>query len=401
MMKMKNYGLRIELVDSEEAFLAIEVEWNALFDKSINSSIYSSYPFVHTAWKYFRNENDRLFLLIVKRDATIVAIAPFRIEKVKMGNIRFKWLIRFIAEYGGGDKPSILTTEEPDCIWDGIFQFLSKEYTQWDGIQLFEQPANSPFLNQQFFSNRSYSARAVPQVNSSYVSIAGTWEEYLKTRGKETRRKWKKSRKKLFDLPEGVRFQCIEDYETVPEALERYLAIEQSGWKNNRDFSVGGSEKNKRYYEDLLRYLAQSNMLSMYFLTSGNTDIAAAILYKQKSIVYGAHITYRPTFAEYSPGVVLTTEILKMLFGSQYHEFDFLGFRNEEKNTLKKNWSTGTRQTIRIEVYKKSGFILLYMIGRRVNKIVQNAMRMMISPTPSKQTQTGSASSPTLTEKQE
>jgi CelD/BcsL family acetyltransferase involved in cellulose biosynthesis len=139
----------------------------------------------------------------------------------------------------------------------------------------------------------------------------------------------------------------------------------------------------------------------MYFLTSGNTDIAAAILYKQKSIVYGAHITYRPTFAEYSPGVVLTTEILKMLFGSQYHEFDFLGFRNEEKNTLKKNWSTGTRQTIRIEVYKKSGFILLYMIGRRVNKIVQNAMRMMISPTPSKQTQTGSASSPTLTEKQE
>jgi len=399
-MKMKTDGLRIELVDSEEEFLAMKVEWNALFDKSINSSIYSSYPFVHTAWKYFKNENDRLFILIVKRDATIVAIAPFRIERVKMGNLCFKWLIRFISEYGGGDKPSILSIEEPECIWEGIFQFLSEEFTQWDGIQLFEQPANSPILNLKFFSDRLYFAVAVPQVSSYYVSIAGTWEEYLKTRGKDTRRKWKKSRKKLFDLPEGVGFQCIEDYETLPEALERYMDIEQSGWKINRDFSVGGNEINKRFYTELLKHLACKNMVSMYFLTSGTTDIAASIQYKQKSIVYGAHTTYRPKYAEYSPGIILTTELLKNLFGTQYHEFDLLGFRNDKKNILKKNLSTGTRQTIRIEIYKKSVFIHFYFLGKRVNKFLQNIIRMMISPTPSEQTQTGKATRPILTGKQ-
>jgi len=396
-MKMTTDGLRIKLVDSEEEFLAMEVEWNALFDKSINSSIYSSYPFVHTAWKYFKNENDRLFILVVKRDATLIAIAPFRIARVKMGNLCFKWLIRFISEYGSGDKPSILSIEEPECIWEGIFQFLSEEFTQWDGIQLFEQPANSPVLNLKFFSDRLYFASAVPQVSSFYLSIAGTWEEYLKTLGKDTRRKWKKSRKKLFDLPEEVYFQCIEDYENLPEALERYIDIEQSGWKINRDFSVGGNDINRGFYTELLKHLACKNMVSMYFLKSGTTDIAASIQYKQKSIVYGAHITYRLTYAQYSPGVILTMELLRKLFGTQFHEFDFLGLRNVKKFTLTKNLSTGTRQTVRIEIYKKSVFIHLYMMGKRANKFLQKVIRMMISPMPSEQTQTGSASSPTLT----
>ena len=68
-----------------------------------------------------------------------------------------------------------------------------------------------------------YSTMTVPNVTSFYVSITGTWEEYLKTRGKNTQRTWKNSRKKLFDLPEGVCFQCVEDPEILPEALKRFI----------------------------------------------------------------------------------------------------------------------------------------------------------------------------------
>jgi len=382
-MNEKSDALRIELIDSEEVFLALKDEWDALIEKSINSSFYATYPFVHTAWKHYRSENDQLFILVVRRGATLVGIAPFRIESVKVGNIRLLRrirlrVIRFIAEWGSGDKPTLVTTEEPERMWDSIFQFLSKEFTQWDGIWLVEQPANSPILNQRFLSNTWYSTMAVPNDTSFYTSIAGTWEEYLKTRGKNTYRTWKNSRKKLFELPEGVIFQCVDDPKSVPGALKKFIGIEQSGWKKDRVFSVGGSEKNKRFYEELLVQLVHKNMAAIYLLTSGTTDIAGMIVYKNKTTVYGAQVTYCPMYAEYSPGVILNVEIMKTLFGTHYQEYDFLEFqKGDEKNSLKKKWSTGSRQTNTILVNKRNFRMLLFYNGNRLKILMRKVVRMM------------------------
>jgi hypothetical protein len=372
MMNMKSEELKIELIASEEAFLSLKDEWDALIDKSSNPSFYTTYPFVYTAWKYFKSENDQLFILLVRRDATLVGIAPFRIQSMEAANIRLLRVIRFIAEWGGGDKPSIVTTEEPERMWDRIFQYLSNEYSLWDMISIAEQPANSPVLNQKILGNIRYSTRIVPEFTSYYVPITGTWEEYLKTRGKNTQRTLRYSRKKLFSLPEGVYFQCVEDPEILPEALERYIRIEQSGWKKNLDFTIGGSEQNMLFHKELLKHLADRHMVAIYFLTSKTTDIASTILYKHKSTVYSARITYRPTYAKYSPGVILNTEIIKTLFGTHYQECDFFGFDGEGKNTFKKTWCSGTLQIVTIQIYKKSLYmslcIFLYIHGYRLLK---------------------------------
>jgi hypothetical protein len=372
MMNTKSDELRIELIDSDEAFREIEAEWNALIDKSINSTFYATYPFVYTAWTNFRSENDQLFILLVKRGAMLVGIAPFRIQSMKAANIRLLRVIRFIAEWGGGDKPSIVTTEEPEWLWDRIFQYLDKEYTSWDMISIAEQPANSPVLNQKILGNIRYSVRIVPEFTSYYVSITGTWEEYLKKRGKNTQRTLRYSRKKLFDLPEGVYLQCVEDPETLQEALERYIRIEQSGWKKNLDFTIGGREKNTIFHKELLKHLADKHMVAIYFLTSKTTDIASTIVYNHKSTVYAARITYNTEYAKYSPGVVLNTEIIKTLFGTHYETCDFFGFDGEGKNTFKKSWCTGTLEIITLQIYKKrlymSVCIFLYVHGYRLFK---------------------------------
>ena len=372
MIYTKSDDLRIERIDSDEAFRAIENEWDALIDKSPNSTFYSTYPFVHTAWTNYRSENDQLFILLIKRGATLVGIAPFRIQSMKAANIRLLRVIRFIAEWGGGDKPAIVTTEEPEWIWDRIFQYLDKEYTQWDMISIAEQPADSPVRKQKILGNIRYSARIVPEFTSYYVSITGTWEDYLKKRGKNTQRTLRYSRKKLFSLPEGVYFQCVEDPETLPEALARYIRIEQSGWKKNLDFTIGGSEENMLFHKELLKHLVDKHMVAIYFLTSKATDIASTILYKHKSTVYSARITYNPEYAKYSPGVILNTEILKTLFGTHYQTCDFFGFDGEGKNTFKKIWCNGTLDIITLQIYKKSLYmsvcIFLYVHGYRLFK---------------------------------
>ena len=383
-------SLGIEVIDSEEAFIAHKDEWDALIEKSINPSFYATYPFVYTAWKHYHGENDQLFILFVRRGATLVGIAPFRIESMKMGNtclirsIRLR-MIQFIAEWGGGDKPAIVATEQQESIWNRIFQFLNDEFSQWDGLVLVEQPEDSPVLNQRFLSKIRYFARIVPESTSFYLSLTGTWEEYTKNLGKNTLRTWRKDTKKIFNFPECVKFQCFDNPDSLPDALQRFIALEQSGWKKNSPFSVGGNEKQKAFYEDLLNILVPKNMVAIYFLTSGATDIAAKLIFKCHSKVYSAQVTYNSKFANYSPGVILTAEIIKTFFGTQYKEFDFLGFRNDRKNDAKKNWSTGTRQTITITIYKRNSRMVLYMMGDRLKRSLLNVAKIL-SLQPSQET---------------
>jgi hypothetical protein len=358
MIKNNLSELNIELINSDESFVALKDAWDQLIEKSFNSSVYASFPFVYTSWKHHRSENDELFILVVKRRTTIIGIAPFRIERVKIAsipvirNIQIR-IIRFIAEWG--DKPTILTTEEPEIIWDNIFRYLNNKYTQWDVISLAEQPITSPVLSQKILSSFRYSAQTYLDSTSYYISIDGKkWEDYVNSRGKNTRRALRINRDKLSRLPEGITFQCVEDPERIPEALMRFIRVEQSGWKKNRDFAVGSNKKTTRYYEELLIQLAHQNQVAIFFLTSGTTDIAAEILYRNHNIAYLSSITYREEYSQYSPGVILRAEIIKSLFDAHYRECDLLGFQGEDKNTLKKNWSTGSLQTIRIQVYKKS-----------------------------------------------
>ena len=373
MMNNKSHDLKIERIDSEKDFIDLQNEWDALSEKSINPSFYAMYPFVYTAWKHYRNENDQLFILAVRRGTTLVGIAPFRIESRRMGNTLllkrvYVRVIRFISEWGGGDRPSILTTEEPEIIWDAIFQYLIKDYTKWDMISLAEQPENSPVLHQKLLSNIRYSTKFFPESISYYITITGAWEDFLKARGRNTRRYWKTRREKLLNLPEGVNFQYVEDPGILQEALQKFLSIEQSGWKKNHDFSIGGNEINKRFYEELLMRLAEKKMVAIHLLTSATSDIAAAIVFKNHDIVYIAKITYREEYSANSPGIILSAEIIKTLFGTHYKVCDFLGFQGEEKNNLKNNWSTGTLQTISIQVHKKNLIMFFDMNGYKIKK---------------------------------
>jgi len=379
-------ALKIEIIDSDEGFLALKNEWNRLTEKSFNPSFYATYPFVFTAWKHYRGEDDRLFILVVRQGPTLVGIAPFRIGRVDVGNIRLLKgvqlrVIRFIAEWGSGDKPTILTTERPERIWDRIFQFLTREFTQWDGIWLVEQPVNSPILTRKAVRKIWYSTSVVQNVPSFYTSITGTWEDYLKTRGKNTFRTWKNSRKKLFELPGGAFFQYIDDPDSMGAALKRFIDIEQSGWKKDQVFSVGGNEKNRRFYEELLVASAYKGMVSIVFLIQGTTDIAGMIVFKFNTFVYGAKVTYCQKYSAYSPGVILNAEIIRTLFGTQYEEYDYLGFqKTDEKNSLKKKWSTGSRETITVIVNKRNVRMGLFMHGTRLKALFRNIVRLIREP---------------------
>lgn len=366
-------SLTVEIIDSERKFTALEQEWDRLIAESDGSSFFSTFDFVHTAWKHFHGKADRLFILLVKRGERLVGIAPFMIKIRRIGGIPLIRAIKFIVEWGNGDKPTLVTTENPELIWTCIYRFLSTEFTQWESLYAMEQPMNSPLLKQPFFSEASYDSMVIQDSISFFVSLAGSWEEYKKNRSRNTRRNWSRYRKKLFALPYGINIHCFESSENLKEAIERFVSIEQSGWKKGCDFSVGGTTIQKKFHEELVLNLARKNMIGIYLLSSGNDDIAGVLIYKFKDIMYGGQITYNLEYAQYSPGVFLMVELIRQHFESHYKIFDFLGLQGEiPKNSFKRDWSTGEKETVKIMISKKNIRVFLYNIGKKLQRFLKN-----------------------------
>ncbi len=122
-------------------------------------------------------------------------------------------------------------------------------------------------------------------------------------------------------------------------------------------------------------------MASIVFLILGTTDIAGMIVYKYKTFVYGAHVTYCQKYAAYSPGVILNAEIIRTLFGSRYEEYDYLRFQKaDEKNSLKKKWSTGSRETITVIVNKRNVRMGIFMQGTRLKTLFRNIVKLIREP---------------------
>lgn len=365
-------ALTIEIINSEKALEKIEDEWNNLISESRNSSIFSTFQIVKIAWKHFHSSTDKLFILVLKKDNKIVGIAPFkiRIKKALLFPIR---VIGFIAEWGDGDKPCIATTiESEEVVWHRIYQFLQNEYKKWDWIVLTEQPIDSIILKQDIFFNKRYYCRTHSDTLSFYTSLNGTWNDYLKNVKGKVRENWRRRSRNIEKLQDGIKIECFEDTESIASALEKFILIEQSGWKKNQNFSVGGNDRHKDYFRELMLDLARRNMVSIYLLVSGNQDIAASIVYKFKNILYAAHIAHKSEFSKYSPGVILNAEVLRLHFGTCYEELDFFGLHvKDSKQKHKSDWATGTRETVRINIFKKNFRHFLYSAGKGIEKILK------------------------------
>jgi len=164
----------------------------------------------------------------------------------------------------------------------------------------------------------------------------------------------------------------ISDPERIKEALSRFVAIEQDGWKAKAGIGVGKDERTLLFYEDLLVRLARKGRAFIYFLKSGGETIAGQMCFIQQDVVYGVHTTYLPSYAAYSPGILALADLIQNLFGGPYRELDLLGMRQDGTPPKHKAaWATGRRETVRFTAYRVHSRLLPYVIVKRLEHILE------------------------------
>ena len=367
--------MKVRIVDTLRGLEELENSWNRLASRCASPSLYSSYDYNRIAWKHFSSLKDSLFVLTLYEGSELKAVAPLCISIQKIHHVPTR-TIRFIADWEG-DKPSITAAGCEEAAWDAIFIFLLKEFRHWEVLDLREQPRNSTFLSQcAFLNDRGFICEIAHDSTSYYVALAGSWESYLAAVDPKVKENWRNRGKKLRALPKGLSVETISQPEHMAEALRRFAALEKMSWKGGAGISIYRDAALRRFYEEITFFLAKKAQTRIFFLKTGDEDIAGSLRYLYRDVVYSRHIAYNPRYAKLSPGTYLRTYELQHFFGKGLREYDMMGMPPDAGIPQHKiDWATGTRETIRIYLFNNN----LKMLPIKWGKKIKSQLRDMVS----------------------
>jgi CelD/BcsL family acetyltransferase involved in cellulose biosynthesis len=365
--------MEVRLVDSEAELDALEPAWNALASR-LPAAFFSSFDYVRQAWTSFHQPADRLLVLVLSDHGAVQAIAPLCVVLRSRWGIRHR-VVRYIAAWEG-DRPGILSAGDEALTWHHVIDFLTRSFRKWDILDLMEQAPEGPAGRGWGFLQRpGMTFEITPDAVDYYISIDRSWDDYLRFVDGKARRNWQYGLRRLAQERGTMVVERVSGVQEMDSGLSRYLAIERAGWKTAAAAGVAKDNRHIAFYQDLLKRLASTGGVRVDVLVSAGVDVAASLSFVHRDVVYGRHTAYHPSFAKFSPGIVLHAEIFRDAFQSGHREIDLLGMPEGDGSPRHKyHWATGKRETVRITGYRKWGRLVLLVTVRSLWRRVRRGM---------------------------
>jgi CelD/BcsL family acetyltransferase involved in cellulose biosynthesis len=153
----------------------------------------------------------------------------------------------------------------------------------------------------------------------------------------------------------------------MASAVERFVALEKTGWKASAGLGIGKDKRHRKFYAELTCALAENGEAIFYFLRQGHQDMAGLLVFRTGDIVYSRHTAYSQEHAPLSPGIVLRSELIRELCDSEWKELDLLGLQPAlGRQRHKEDWALGRRKTELQLFFRHGGRLIPALAARRL-----------------------------------
>jgi O-antigen/teichoic acid export membrane protein/CelD/BcsL family acetyltransferase involved in cellulose biosynthesis len=112
-------------------------------------------------------------------------------------------------------------------------------------------------------------------------------------------------RRRLADMGE-ISIDTASDRHGVMDALERFLALEASGWKGRRGTALANDPGRLAFVREGFAALALRGRAEVVMMRVGELDMAGGLILRQSGRAFYFKTTYNEEAARYSPGVLLS-----------------------------------------------------------------------------------------------
>jgi len=280
---------------------------------------------------------ERLRVFALLKGEEVVGIVPYYRSRMRMTGVPIEVLN--LASNLVSYHQEFVTLSDPNRL---LHEFLSRfDEHGWNLLIVNNLPADGPAI-----SALRDEARARRGVLVNYRSdsspamrLTGTWTDYLATKRKKFRYKIKRRRRDLLRGGE-VEARWFDEASDVPALLEAILSIESHSWKVEADMAISEHPQEQRYYELLLPWMANRNLLLANVIYLDAEPIAYNLCYLWNGCLGQIKTSFDGRFAELSPGAAATEDAIRRGFEIGAGEFDFLG----DVMPHKLEWATHTRE---------------------------------------------------------
>jgi len=339
--------LRLEKIDSVEAFQSAKPLWDALLASCPHRTPFLTHEWMANWWKHF-GKGKELLLLVVYEGARPVLIAPLMKYRGLLHGRRLPFpvtLVETIANYHSNRTDFIFEQFRPEyfrIVWDHL---LRKE--RWHLLRFYPIPEDSPTVASLRCSIEGEGVRAIFTHSQTSPFVPLSDREALRPLvPKNVSRVLRKAAR------EGREFtlEVITDPARLTAAVPEVLEISGRGWAAAHGTAISSTPILRGFYQDLARSAAERGWLCLSLLKLDGKAIAYEYNLLYEKTVYALKCAFDSAYGSWSPGKVLTYLVLSDVLGSGrgVQEYDALG----DTDPYKLIWGSQTRRHLKTHVYR-------------------------------------------------
>lgn len=163
-------------------------------------------------------------------------------------------------------------------------------------------------------------------IDTGWIDIEGTFDEYWSARGKNLRQNMRKQRAKL--LADGVKLtmQILRDHDDMAPAITRYGSLESFGWKAKKGTAIHPDNAQGRYYRELLEHASLHGEAAVYQYLFDDRIVAMNLCLVRQDTLIVLKTTYDESINAYSPAFLLRENELQDIYSAgQVKRVEYFG----------------------------------------------------------------------------
>lgn len=214
-------------------------------------------------------------------------------------------------------------------------------------------------------------------IDTGWVEIAGTFEDYWAARGKNLRQNMRKQRNRLTADSVQASMHVLRDPTEMAGAIERYGALESQGWKSDQGTAIHPSNAQGRFYRGLLEQAATRGEALVYEYRFDGRTVAMNLCIRRQRCLVVLKTTYDESIKTLSPAFLLREEELQSWFRSgEFDRIEYYGKLMDWHTKL-----TDRKRTIYHLTRYRFGWLKSLAAGRRRRRLPAEQSAAPAGPT--------------------
>ena len=346
-----NGPLRVTEVTTPKGLRSLEPVWNEVFQRSETRSPFLAYEWILTWWEVF-GEGQELWVLVLEDERGAAAIAPFARALRRLGPLTYRSVellgtgrLRFLG-MGLADRADFLLARRREECAAEVLRWLATQRSRWDVVDLRFVPDSSTTVRVLRAESAGVGLRISDQLcaESPYLTLSGTFDEYLGRRSNNFRKGLERKLRKLGEKG-TVSFEIGPARKgDILDALADVVDVSRQSWKGKQGTALMSHSKVQQFFEKLLPRLVTRDMAYIATLRVGPKVVTYDLGFQWDGKLWSYDSAFATQFSVGSPGVVLTARILERAWTEGVREYDFL--RGGED--YKRSWQTRMRRELQV-----------------------------------------------------